>query len=68
MSVAKETEIIASSPMSFDAAVKNGIARAYQSLTYLKSAWIQDQEVQVNEGGQITEYRDQLKTTFVLEE
>ena len=68
MSVAKVTEIIASSPMSFDDAIKNGIARAHQTLTNLKTAWIQEQQVLLNDDGQITEYRVQLKITFVLED
>lgn len=68
MSVAKVTEIIASSPKSFDDAIKNGVARAHKTLTNLKSAWIQDQQIQLNNDGQITEYRVHLKITFVLEE
>ena len=68
MSVAKVTEIIASSPKSFDDAIMNGITRAYKTIRNLKSAWIQDQQVQLNDAGQITEYRVQLKITFVLEE
>ena len=68
MSVAKVTEIIASSPKSFDDAIKNGIARANKTIMNLKSAWIQDQQVQLNDDGQITEYRVLLKITFVLEE
>jgi flavin-binding protein dodecin len=68
MSVAKVTEIIASSPKSFDDAIKNGVARAHKTIKNLKSAWIQDQQLQLNDEGQITEYRVQLKITFVLEE
>ena len=68
MSVAKVTEIIASSPKSFDDAIKNGVARAHKTIKNLKSAWIQDQQVQLNDAGQITEYRVHLKITFVLEE
>ncbi|MCB2160727.1 dodecin family protein [bacterium] len=68
MSVAKVTEIIASSPNSFDEAIKNGVSRANKTIKNLKSAWIQDQQVQLNDAGQITEYRVQLKITFVLEE
>jgi flavin-binding protein dodecin len=68
MSVAKVTEIIASSPKSFDDAIMNGIARAHKTIRNLKSAWIQDQQVQLGDDGQITEYRIQLKITFVLEE
>ena len=68
MSVAKVTEIIASSPKSFDDAILHGIARAHKTLTNLKSAWIENQQVMLNEAGQIKEYRVMLKITFVLED
>jgi hypothetical protein len=68
MSVAKVTEIIASSPKSFEDAIKMGVARANKTLKKLKSAWIENQQVMLGDEGQITEYRVQLKITFVLED
>ena len=68
MSVAKVSEIIASSPKSFDDAIKIGVARAQKTLKNLKSAWIENQQIKLDDKGQITEYRVQLKVTFVLEE
>jgi flavin-binding protein dodecin len=68
MSVAKVSEIIASSPKSFDDAIKMGVARAHKTLTNLKSAWVQNQQIKLDDQGQITEYRVQLKITFLLEE
>lgn len=68
MSVAKVTEIIAVSPKSFDDAIKVGVARAHKTLTNLKSAWVQDQQIKLDDDGQIVEYRVQLKVTFVLED
>jgi flavin-binding protein dodecin len=68
MSVAKVTEIMSSSPTSFDDAIKTGVARAQKSLRNLKSAWVQNQQVELDEKGQITKYRVQLKVTFVLED
>lgn len=67
MSVAKVSEIIASSPKSFDDAIKAGIARAQKTLKNVKSAWVESQQVQIDEKGQM-DYRVQLKVTFVLEE
>ncbi|MDA7613731.1 dodecin family protein [Verrucomicrobiales bacterium] len=67
MSVAKVTEIIASSPKSFDDAVDKGVARACKTLKDVRSAWVQDQNVSV-EDGKITEYRVTLKVTFVLKD
>ena len=68
MSVAKVTEIIASSPKSFDDAIKTGVARAHKTLKNLKSAWVGSQQVELDDDGQIAEYRVQLKVTFVLED
>jgi flavin-binding protein dodecin len=68
MSIAKVSEIIASSPKSFDDALKAGIARAQKTLKNVKSAWIENQQVKLDDKGQILEYRVQLKITFILEE
>jgi flavin-binding protein dodecin len=65
MSVAKVIEIIASSKTSFDDAVKQGVAKATDSLSDVASAWIKDQNVVV-EGGKVVEYRVTMKVTFVL--
>lgn len=65
MSIAKVTEIIAASDKSFKEAVEKGIARASDTLTDIKGAWIEDQEVVV-EGAKIVEYRVKMKVTFVL--
>ena len=68
MSVAKVSEILASSPTSFDDAIKTGLARAHKTLRGLKSAWVQGQNVKLNAQGQITEYRVQLKVAFAVED
>lgn len=68
MSVARVTEIIASSPKSFEDAVASGIKRANKTLKHIRGAWVRDQEVVVNEAGKITEFRVKMKVTFVLEE
>ena len=68
MSVARVTEIKASSPKSFDDAIKAGIARANKTLNTVRGAWIENQEVIVDDKGQITEYRVQMKVTFILED
>ena len=68
MSVAKITELKASSPKSFDDAIRQGVARAHKTLKHVVGAWIENQEVVVGEDGQITEYRVEMKVTFVLED
>ncbi len=66
MTIAKVTEIKSSSKISFDDALKTGLARARKTLQNIRSAWISSQEVLVNETGEITEYRILMKVTFVL--
>ena len=68
MPVAKVTEILASSPKSFDDAIRIGVARAQETVRHLKSAWIQSQQVKLDEQGQIKEYRVQLKISFALDD
>ena len=68
MSVAKVSEIIVSSPISFEDAIKVGVARAQKTLRNLKSSWVQSQQIKMGENGLITEYRVQLKVTFIIDD
>ena len=68
MSIARVTEIKVASKKSFDDAIKLGIARTQKTLTKVQSAWIENQEILLDEKGQISEYRVQMKVTFILEE
>jgi hypothetical protein len=67
MSVVRVTELTASSTKGFEDAVRNGIQRAGKTLDNIKSAWIQEQSVVVN-GDQVSEYRVNMKVSFVLKE
>ncbi len=67
MSVARVSEIIASSSKSFDDAVENGIARANKTLKNVKGAWIENMKVVVKDG-KISAYRVNMKVTFVLKD
>lgn len=67
MSVAKVTEIIASSSKGFDDAVEQGVTRANKTLKDVKSAWVKEQKVIVD-NGKITEYRVTMKVSFVLKD
>ena len=67
MSVARVTEISATSTSSFEDAIKTGLARANQTLRNVKSAWIKEQQVRV-ENGSITEYQVNMLVTFVLDD
>jgi flavin-binding protein dodecin len=66
MSVARVTEIIASSPKSFEDAVAIGVDRATKTLKNVKGAWVKSQQV-VIENDQITDYRVNLQVTFILD-
>ena len=66
MSVARVTEIIASSKKSFEDAVEEGVKRAAETLKNVEGAWVQDQKVIIRDG-KIAEYRVNLKVSFVLE-
>lgn len=66
MSIARVTEIKSSSKKSFQDAIEDGIKRASKTLDNVKSAWVQDQEVFVDDDGDISEYRVLMKVTFVL--
>ena len=68
MSISRITEIKSSSTVSFDDAMKKGIARAQKTLKNVKSAWIWNQEILLDDKGKISEYRVQMKITFILEE
>jgi flavin-binding protein dodecin len=65
MSVAKVTEISASSNTSFEDAIQKGIDRADKTLDKVKGAWINEMKVDV-EDGKVTAYRVNMKVTFVL--
>lgn len=66
MTVAKVSEITSTSSKSFDDAIEKGIKRASKTLKNVSSAWIADQEVEI-ENGKVTEYRVRMRVTFVLE-
>ncbi len=67
MSIARVTEVIASSPKSFEDAIENAIERADKTLRNVSAAWVKDQRVVVD-SGKVTAYRVTLKVTFVLED
>lgn len=67
MAVAPVTEISSTSPKGFDDALAQGIARATKTLRNVKSAWVKEQRVDV-ENGRVTEYQVNLLVTFVLDE
>ena len=67
MSVARVTEMSATSDQSFEDAVNMAVQRATQTLRNVESAWVKDQNVLI-ENNNITGYKVNVAITFVLEE
>jgi dodecin len=67
MSVARNTEISATSTQGFEDAIRQGISRATKTLRNVKGAWVKEQEVTVS-NDQITEYKVVMVVTFVLDD
>ena len=67
MPVAKISEISATSTKSFEDAIQQGIARATKTLRNIRSVWIKEQHVRV-ENGRLSEYQVNMMVTFVLED
>lgn len=67
MSVARVTQITASSEKSFDDAVKAGLARASRTVRGITGLHVVEQKAKVVKG-KIAEYRVTMDLTFILEE
>jgi dodecin len=66
MAVARVTELSATSTKSFEDAIQQGLDRATKTLRNVKSAWIKEMRVEV-ENGKVSEYQVNLLVTFVLD-
>lgn len=67
MSVAKVIEVFASSPTSVEDAVKSGIKKTSETVKNIKGAWVNEIKVVTDGSGNITEWRVNLRITFVVE-
>lgn len=67
MPVAKVIEISASSSESFEDAIRAGVAKAGTTVHGVQGAWINEQSVRVDETGAISEFRVNMRVTFVLD-
>jgi flavin-binding protein dodecin len=67
MSIAKVSEISATSTKSFQDAIEHGIVRANKTLRNVRSAWIKEQQIRVREGS-ITEFQVNMMVTFVIDD
>ena len=67
MSIAKTSEIVASSTKSFEDAIRGGIKRFSKTIDKVEGAWIKEQKVVVK-GDDVSEFRVTMKVTFVLKD
>ena len=67
MSVAKVSEISATSTKSFEDAIQQGLSRAGKTLRHIRGAWIKEHQVKCDEG-RIVEYQVNMMVTFVLDD
>jgi flavin-binding protein dodecin len=65
MSIAKTIEVSASSEKGFEDAIKQGVAKAAETLENITGAWVMDQSVKVKKG-KVAEYTVRMKLTFIL--
>jgi flavin-binding protein dodecin len=68
MSVAKVSEISATSSKSFEDAIQQGLARSAKTLRNVRGAWIKEQHVRCTTDGRVTEYQVNMMVTFVLDD
>ena len=66
-SLARVTELSATSDQSFEDAINTAMSRATSTLRGVRSAWVKDMNVLV-ENGNISGYKVNLSITFVLDD
>jgi flavin-binding protein dodecin len=67
MSVAKVSEVSSTSTKSFEDAIQQGLSRASKTLRNIRSAWIKEQQVRL-ENNKIVEYQVNMMLTFILDD
>jgi len=65
MSVAKTSEITASSSKSFEAAISKGVRKMSETVKNIEGAWVKEQKVVVKDG-EVNAYRVTMKVTFIV--
>jgi hypothetical protein len=65
--VGKVTEITSTSTKGFEDAIAQGLARAHKTIRNIKSAWVKEQTVRVD-NGKVAEYQVNMLLTFVLDD
>ncbi len=66
MSVAKIIEVNAASKTSMEDAVKVGLKKTSETVKNIKGAWVNEIKVVTDDGGNVTEWRVNLRISFVV--
>ncbi|MBS0458425.1 MAG: dodecin domain-containing protein [Proteobacteria bacterium] len=66
MSVVKVIELTSSSSKGIEDAVQSGLRKCAESVKNLKGAWVNDIKVVTDEDGRVTEWRVNLRISFVV--
>ena len=66
MSVAKIIELKAASRTSVEDAVQSGLAKCAETVKNIQGAWVNEVKVVTDAGGNVTEWRVNLKVTFLV--
>ena len=67
MSVARTTEVSASSTKSFEDAIRKGIKRFSKTISHVEGAWIKEQKVLIKDV-EVSEFRVSMKVSFILKD
>ena len=67
MSIAKIIEVNAASKTSMEDAVKNGLKKTSETVKGIKGAWVNEIKVVTDDSGNVTEWRVNLRITFVVQ-
>lgn len=65
MAVAKTIEVISSSTESIEAAVRDGIAKASETVNGIEGAWVKGTKAIVRDN-KVVEWRVTIKLTFIV--
>jgi flavin-binding protein dodecin len=65
--VAKVIEINCSSTKGIEDAVEKGLKKAAQTINNIKGAWMNELKVVTSPDGKVTEWRVNLKVTFIVD-
>jgi dodecin len=64
--VTKVLEVSASSKKGIEEAVQGGLKKVAKSVKHIKGAWVNDIKVVTDEDGSVTEWRVNMRVSFVV--